>query len=68
MDFWESLSGELVTVRKPTAVAKPNNFGDTWVIGDWKVTGRNSRGGVTMTEGGKSSSKLGIARKVTVAY
>ena len=46
MDFWESLSGELVTVRKPTAVNKPNNFGDTWVIGDWKVTGRNGRDGL----------------------
>ncbi|KAF2262122.1 DNase I-like protein [Lojkania enalia] len=50
LDFWESLCGELVTVRKPTAVAKPNNFGDTWVIGDWKVTGRNKRGGLTMTD------------------
>ncbi|KAK7180975.1 hypothetical protein DPSP01_012351 [Paraphaeosphaeria sporulosa] len=47
MDFWESLSGELVTVRKPTAINKPNNFGDTWVIGDWKVTGRNGRDGLT---------------------
>ncbi|KAF2732759.1 DNase I-like protein [Polyplosphaeria fusca] len=50
LDFWESLTGELVTVRKPTAVAKPNNFGDTWVIGDWKVTGKNGRGGLTMTD------------------
>ncbi|KAF1949732.1 DNase I-like protein [Byssothecium circinans] len=49
MDFWESLSGELVTVRKPTAIAKPNNFGDTWVYGDWKVTGKNGRDGLTMT-------------------
>lgn len=49
LDFWESLSGELVTVRKPTAISKPNNFGDTWVTGDWKVTGRNKRGGLTMT-------------------
>lgn len=53
MDFWESLSGELVTVTKPTAIAKPNNFGDTWVTGDWKVTGRNQRGGLTMTDKGK---------------
>ncbi|KAJ4289217.1 hypothetical protein N0V90_011559 [Kalmusia sp. IMI 367209] len=49
MDFWESLSGELVTVRKPTAINKPNNFGDTCVIGDWKVTGENGRDGVTQT-------------------
>jgi hypothetical protein len=46
------LSGELVTVRKPTAITKPNNYRDTWVVGDWKVTGRNKRGGVTMTQGG----------------
>ncbi|KAF2870909.1 Endonuclease/exonuclease/phosphatase [Massariosphaeria phaeospora] len=50
LDFWESLSGELVTVRKPKAVSKPSNFGDTWVYGDWKVTGRNGRGGLTMTD------------------
>lgn len=50
MDFWESLSGELVTVRKPTAVNKPNNFGDTWVVGNWKVTGRNKRGGLTQVD------------------
>ncbi|KAF2194244.1 DNase I-like protein [Zopfia rhizophila CBS 207.26] len=50
LDFWESLSGELVTVRKPKAVSKPNNFGDTWVVGDWEVTGRNQRGGLTMTD------------------
>lgn len=54
LDFWESLSGELVTVRKPKAIAKPNNFGDTWVVGDWKVTGRNARGGLTMMDKGRS--------------
>jgi len=57
MDFWESLSGELVTVRKPTAIAKPNNFGDTWVYGDWKVTGKNERDGLTMTDKGESTSQ-----------
>ncbi len=49
LDFWESLSGELVTVRKPTVVSRPNNYRDTWVIGDWPVTGRNTHGGITMT-------------------
>ncbi|KAF2760841.1 endonuclease/exonuclease/phosphatase family protein [Pseudovirgaria hyperparasitica] len=49
LDFWESLSGELVTVKGVKAISKPNNFGDTWVTGDWKVSGRNSRGGLTMT-------------------
>ena len=33
IDFWESLSGELVTIRSPRAVSKPNQFGDTWVVG-----------------------------------
>lgn len=49
MDFWESLSGELVTVRNPTVIQRPNRFGDTWVYGDWVVTGRNKHGGLTMT-------------------
>jgi hypothetical protein len=49
LDFWESLTGELVTVKKPTALTKPNNFGDTWIAGNWKVTGRNDRNGLTMT-------------------
>lgn len=50
LDFWESLVGELVTVKKPTALTKPNQFGDTWVAGDWQVSGRNGRGGLTMTD------------------
>ncbi|KAH0278064.1 DNase I-like protein, partial [Aureobasidium melanogenum] len=50
MDFWESLSGELVTVSGAHAVTKPNNYGDTWVVGDWKVTGLNSRGGLTTVD------------------
>lgn len=50
LDFWESLCGELVTVRKPTALTKPNQFGDTWVAGDWKISGRNDRDGVTMKD------------------
>jgi hypothetical protein len=50
LDFWESLTGELVTVQKPTALTKPNSFGDTWVAGNWKVTGKNDRDGLTMTD------------------
>ncbi|KAI4941686.1 hypothetical protein J4E91_010560 [Alternaria rosae] len=50
LDFWESLTGELVTVKKPTALTKPNQYGDTWVAGDWKVSGRNDRGGLTLTD------------------
>ncbi|KAF5013825.1 hypothetical protein FDECE_182 [Fusarium decemcellulare] len=50
LDFWESLSGELVTVRKAYAISRPNNFGDVWVRGDWKVTGLNKQGGLTMLD------------------
>lgn len=50
LDFWESLMGELVTVKKPVALTKPNSFGDTWVAGNWKLTGENDRDGLTMTD------------------
>lgn len=50
LDFWESLSGELVTVKKPVALTKPNQYGDTWVAGNWKLTGKNDRDGLTMTD------------------
>ena len=50
MDFWESLSGELVTVRNARAISKPNQFGDTWIVGDWRTTGNNGRGGLTVTD------------------
>jgi predicted extracellular nuclease len=50
LDFWESLSGELVTVQKPIALTKPNNFGDTWIAGNWKLTGKNDRDGLTITD------------------
>jgi hypothetical protein len=53
LDFWESLTGELVTVPGARAVARPNRFGDTWVVGDWKTTGENERGGLTMTDRGR---------------
>jgi hypothetical protein len=52
LDFWESLSGELVTVRRARALSKPNRFGDTWVVGGWKTTGDNERGGLTMADSG----------------
>ncbi|KAF1827473.1 Endonuclease/exonuclease/phosphatase-like protein [Dissoconium aciculare CBS 342.82] len=51
LDFWESLSGELVTVSQPHAINRPNNFGDTWVVGNWPTTGKNARGGLTVTAG-----------------
>jgi hypothetical protein len=52
LDFWESINGELVTIKKPVAISRPNNFRDTWVIGDWPVTGRNAHGGLTMSDKG----------------
>lgn len=57
MDFWESLSGELVTLTGVHAISKPNQYGDTWAVGDWKATGRNARGGLTMRPKGSSPPK-----------
>ncbi|TFK40574.1 Endonuclease/exonuclease/phosphatase [Crucibulum laeve] len=51
MDFWESLEGQLVTIPKPTSTAFQNSFGEFWVYGDWPVTGKNSRGGLSITFG-----------------
>lgn len=51
LDYWESIMGELVTIKQPRAVSKPNQYGDTWVVGDWNVTGQNARGGLTLTPG-----------------
>ena len=48
LDFWESLEGELVTVKSPTAANFPDRFGSLWVYGDWPVTGQNERGGLTI--------------------
>lgn len=53
LDFWESLSGELVTVQQARALSMPNRFGDTWVVGGWRTTGDNERGGLTMTDRGE---------------
>lgn len=57
LDFWESLVGELVKVKKPKAVSRPNQFGDTWVTGSWRVSGRNKRGGLTSTDRGEFLSQ-----------
>ncbi|KAK8038940.1 hypothetical protein PG993_007351 [Apiospora rasikravindrae] len=32
LDFWESLSGQLVTLKSPRAIGRPNQYGDTWVV------------------------------------
>ncbi|KAI0555763.1 DNase I-like protein [Xylaria curta] len=49
LDFWESLTGEYVTIKHPRAVGKPNQYGDTWVVGDWATTGGNDRQALTLT-------------------
>ncbi|KAI9151845.1 hypothetical protein HJFPF1_09056 [Paramyrothecium foliicola] len=51
LDFWESLVGELVTLKDAYQISRPNQFGDVWVRGNWPVTGINSHGGVTMLDG-----------------
>ncbi|XWW98193.1 hypothetical protein V2A60_006190 [Cordyceps javanica] len=51
LDFWQSLLGELVTVKAAYQTSRPNNFGDVWVRGEWNATGVNSHGGITMLEG-----------------
>ncbi|KAI0130623.1 endonuclease/exonuclease/phosphatase family protein [Daldinia grandis] len=49
LDFWESLMGELVTIESPRAVGRPNQYGDTWVVGNWNTTGDNGRTGLTVS-------------------
>ncbi|OTA65098.1 DNase I-like protein [Hypoxylon sp. EC38] len=51
LDFWESLMGELVTIENPHAVGRPNQYGDTWVVGEWNTTGDNDRTGLTVSAG-----------------
>lgn len=52
MDFWESLSGELVSLTGLTIITKPNQYGDVFVRGDWTVSGLNEHGGLTMSANG----------------
>ncbi|KAI0472275.1 DNase I-like protein [Xylaria cf. heliscus] len=49
LDFWESLVGEYVTIKSPRAVGRPNQYGDTWVVGTWATTGDNKRTGLTLS-------------------
>jgi hypothetical protein len=51
LDFWESLEGQLVTIPDPVAIDFSNEYREIWVHGDWPVTGKNGRGGLTMTFG-----------------
>lgn len=51
LDFWESLEGQLVSIKNPTVSDFENSFGEIFVYGDWPITGKNTRGGITMTFG-----------------
>jgi hypothetical protein len=53
LDFWESLVGEYVTIKSPRAVGRPNQYGDTWVVGTWATTGDNGRTGLTVSSKGR---------------
>lgn len=58
LDYWQSLVGQLVTIRSPVALGYPSSYGDFWTHGDWKVTGKNKRGGLTITVGESSAIVL----------
>ena len=51
LDFWESLEGQLVTIEHPTSLGFPDMFGSFWVHGDWPVSGKNQRGGLSLVLG-----------------
>ena len=51
LDFWESLEGQLVTIPNPTALGFPDMFGSFWVHGNWSVSGKNKRGGLSLVLG-----------------
>ncbi|KAI6834322.1 DNase I-like protein [Hortaea werneckii] len=51
LDFWESINGELVTIKSPRALGRPNNYGEFWIAGSYRTTGNNDRDALTATEG-----------------
>ena len=51
LDFWESLEGQVVTIPSPVSLGFGNSFGEFWVRGNWRATGINSRGGLTINFG-----------------
>ncbi|KAJ2986116.1 hypothetical protein NUW58_g5179 [Xylaria curta] len=61
LDFWESLLGEYVTIKSPRAVGRPNQYGDTWVVGTWETTGDNKRTGLTISskDGNPEAIRIG---------
>lgn len=51
LDFWQSLDGQVVTIKKPVALNFPGYMGPFWAHGDWPVSGKNGRGGLTLSYG-----------------
>ena len=51
LDFWSSLEGQLVTIPKPVSLGFENTYGEFWVRGNWKATGVNARGGLSLVLG-----------------
>ncbi|XMA12168.1 hypothetical protein WAI453_004959 [Rhynchosporium graminicola] len=60
MDFWESLSGELVTIKNPAAITKSNRFGNVWIAGSWRTSGKNKRGGLTIRDRDSNPEALAV--------
>ena len=51
LDFWKSLTGEFVTIKRPYGISKSTQYGEVWVRGEWTVTGLNKRGGLSIVPG-----------------
>ncbi|KAL1748037.1 Endonuclease/exonuclease/phosphatase [Schizophyllum fasciatum] len=51
LDFWESLEGQLVQIPSPIALNFENTYGEFWAHGNWTVTGKNARGGLSLNFG-----------------
>ena len=61
VDFYESLEGMLVQVQQFVAVSPTNDFGEIFgIAGGTAVTGRNARGGITITPGDFNPERIQI--------
>lgn len=64
IDFYESLEGMRVELRKAVAVGPTNSYGETPVIGDGGrgATVRSARGGIVMRSGDANPERLTITK------
>ncbi|MBE2196428.1 MAG: DUF3616 domain-containing protein [Anaerolinea sp.] len=62
LDFMESLEMMLVQINNPVVVGPTNNFGEIWLLADngANATGRNSRGGITISAGDFNPERIQI--------